>query len=38
MQYQSTRRGIAPQDLAQDRAFWRDLLARRASVARPAGA
>jgi hypothetical protein len=30
MQYQSTRRGIAPQDLAQDRTFWRDLLARRA--------
>jgi hypothetical protein len=27
MQYQSTRRGIAPQDLAQDRTFWRDLLA-----------
>jgi hypothetical protein len=30
MQHQTTRRGIAPQDLAQDRAFWRDLLARRA--------
>jgi hypothetical protein len=30
MQYQSTRRGIAPQDLAQDRTFWRHLLARRA--------
>ena len=30
MQYQSTRRGISAQDLAQDRAFWRDLLARRA--------
>ena len=29
MQYQSTRKGIAPQDLAQDRTFWRDLLARR---------
>ena len=29
MQYQSTRRGIVPQDLAQDRAFWHDLLARR---------
>jgi hypothetical protein len=27
MQYQSTRKGIAPQDLAQDRTFWRDLLA-----------
>ena len=32
MQYQSTRRGIPPQDLTQDRAFWRDLLARRANV------
>jgi len=30
MQYQSARRGISPQDLAQDRAFWRDLLAQRA--------
>jgi hypothetical protein len=30
MQYQRSRRGIAAQDLAQDRAFWRDLLARRA--------
>jgi hypothetical protein len=30
MQYQGTRRGISPQDLAQDRTFWRDLLARRA--------
>ncbi len=30
MQYQITRRGIAAQDLAQDRAFWHDLLARRA--------
>lgn len=30
MQYQSTRKVISPQDLAQDRAFWRDLLARRA--------
>jgi hypothetical protein len=29
MQHQSTRRGIAPHDLAQDRDFWRDLLARR---------
>ena len=27
--YQSTRTAIARQDLAQDRAFWRDLLARR---------
>jgi hypothetical protein len=31
MQHQSTRRGIAPHDLAQDRDFWRDLLARRGS-------
>ena len=32
MKYKSTRRaGISYQDLAQDRAFWRDLLARRAS-------
>jgi hypothetical protein len=30
MQYQSSRRARAPQDLAQDRAFWRDLLAQRA--------
>jgi hypothetical protein len=30
MQHSSIRRGIAPQDLAQDRAFWRHLLARRA--------
>ena len=30
MKFQSTRRGIAPQDLAQDRAFWRDLMTRRA--------
>jgi hypothetical protein len=30
MQYRSIRRGISPQDLAQDRAFWRDLLAWRA--------
>lgn len=29
MKYKSTRTGIARQDLAQDRAFWRDLLARR---------
>lgn len=29
MQYQRTRTGIARQDLPQDRAFWRDLLARR---------
>ena len=28
MQHVTTRRGIAPQDLAQDRAFWNDLLAR----------
>lgn len=34
MQYQSTRRGIPAQDLAQDRAFWHDLLAKRA---RPRG-
>jgi hypothetical protein len=32
MQYQSTRRVISPQDLAQDRAFWRTLLARRAHL------
>jgi hypothetical protein len=30
MQHVTTRRGIAPQDLAQDRAFWHDLLAKRA--------
>jgi len=30
MQYQTTHRGIPEQDLAQDRAFWRDLLAQRA--------
>jgi hypothetical protein len=30
MQHQTTRRGIAPQDLAQDRAFWHDLLTKRA--------
>jgi hypothetical protein len=30
MQYRSTRRRIPPQDLEQDRTFWRDLLARRA--------
>jgi hypothetical protein len=29
MRYKRTRTGIARQDLAQDRAFWRDLLARR---------
>jgi hypothetical protein len=29
MQHQRTRRGIVPQDLAQDRAFWHDLLGRR---------
>ncbi len=28
MKYNSTRTGISRQDLAQDRAFWRDLLAR----------
>jgi hypothetical protein len=30
MHYQRTRRGVSPQDLAEDRAFWRDLLAQRA--------
>jgi hypothetical protein len=30
MKYKSTRMGISREDLAQDRAFWRDLLARRA--------
>jgi hypothetical protein len=30
MQHQTSRRAISPQDLAQDRAFWRDLLAVRA--------
>ena len=30
MRYKSTRTGISGQDLAQDRAFWRDLLAWRA--------
>ncbi|HTI84437.1 MAG TPA: hypothetical protein VL614_28635 [Acetobacteraceae bacterium] len=30
MQFRSPRRGVSPQDLAQDRAFWRDLLAQRA--------
>jgi hypothetical protein len=29
MRYKSTVRGISRQDLAQDRAFWRDLLAER---------
>lgn len=29
MEYKNTRTGIPRQDLAQDRAFWRDLLARR---------
>ena len=29
MKYKSTRMGISRQDLAQDRAFWSDLLARR---------
>ena len=32
MKYKSTRTGITRQDLAQDRAFWRDLLARRKSL------
>jgi hypothetical protein len=32
MKYQRTRRGIAREDLAQDRAFWRELLARRTSL------
>ena len=32
MKYQRPRTGITRQDLAQDRAFWRDLLARRASM------
>jgi hypothetical protein len=31
MKYKSIRVGISPQDLAQDRAFWRDLLARHTS-------
>jgi hypothetical protein len=31
MKYKSTRTGISRQDLAQDRAFWRDLLERRTS-------
>ena len=31
MKYKSTRTVISGQDLAQDRAFWRDLLARRTS-------
>src|SRR5277367_7173722 len=32
MKFKRTRTGIARQDLAQDRAFWHDLLARRTSV------
>jgi hypothetical protein len=32
MKHKRTRTGIARQDLAQDRAFWRDLLARRTSL------
>jgi hypothetical protein len=32
MKYKRTRAGIARQDLAQDRAFWHDLLARRTSL------
>ena len=31
MKYKGTRKGISRQELAQDRAFWRDLLARRTS-------
>jgi len=31
MKYKSTRTGISSKDLAQDRAFWRELLARRAN-------
>jgi hypothetical protein len=31
MRYKGTRIGISQQDLAQDRAFWQALLARRAS-------
>jgi hypothetical protein len=33
MKYKSARTAISRQDLAQDRAFWRDLLDRRASLA-----
>ena len=32
MKYKRTRTGITRQDLAPDRAFWRDLLARRTSL------
>src|SRR5271154_4562946 len=32
MKYKRTRKGSTRQDLAQDRAFWRDLLARRTSL------
>lgn len=32
MRYKHTRTGITRPDLAQDRAFWRDLLARRTSL------
>jgi hypothetical protein len=32
MKYKRTRMGISRQDLAQDRAFWRDLLARRTGL------
>jgi len=32
MRYSRTRTAISRHDLAQDRAFWRDLLARRASL------
>jgi len=31
MRHKCTRTGISPQDLAQDRAFWRELLAQRTS-------
>jgi hypothetical protein len=32
MKYKRTRKGISREDLAQDRAFWGDLLARRTSL------
>jgi hypothetical protein len=32
MRYKGTQTGVSQQDLAEDRAFWRDLLARRASL------
>jgi hypothetical protein len=31
MKFRGSRKGISPQDLAQDRAFWGDLLARRST-------